>query len=138
MPEGTAFGLDTMTYLVGSKFRGVKMIPPGPHFISTSAAFKNVQFAPVVGAFIYIESRQVPAMPPSVLEPPLDHHARLTNRPSPPPPAPAPLHPPPLRRTDPPTPRPAPVTPDFPSPFSHLPGGSAPLGREHGGPGAAF
>ena len=33
MPPGTEFGIDTNTWNVGEKFKGVKMIPPGLHFI---------------------------------------------------------------------------------------------------------
>ena len=33
MPEGSEFGIDYNSWAVGPKFRGVKMIPPGVHFI---------------------------------------------------------------------------------------------------------
>ena len=33
VPEGTDFGIDYNTWAVGPKFRGVKMIPPGFHFV---------------------------------------------------------------------------------------------------------
>lgn len=33
MPQGTHFGMDYLSWQVGPKFRGVKMIPPGVHFV---------------------------------------------------------------------------------------------------------
>lgn len=32
-PEGMEFGIDMKLWTTGDKFRGVKMIPPGPHYI---------------------------------------------------------------------------------------------------------
>jgi len=36
VPEGTEFGMDCNVWTVGPKFKGVKMIPPGLHFIHFS------------------------------------------------------------------------------------------------------
>ena len=33
VPERTEFGIDYNSWVVGPKFKGVKMIPPGFHFI---------------------------------------------------------------------------------------------------------
>jgi A1 cistron-splicing factor AAR2 len=33
VPAGTEFGIDCNSWQVGPKFKGVKMIPPGVHFI---------------------------------------------------------------------------------------------------------
>lgn len=33
MPEGSEFGIDYNSWTTGLKFKGVKMIPPGPHYI---------------------------------------------------------------------------------------------------------
>ena len=33
VPEGTEFGIDYHSWTVGPKFRGIKMIPPGVHFV---------------------------------------------------------------------------------------------------------
>ena len=33
VPEGTEFGIDYNSWTVGPKFKGVKMIPPGFHFV---------------------------------------------------------------------------------------------------------
>ena len=37
VPEGTDFGIDWNSWTTGSKFKGVKMIPPGIHFVFYSA-----------------------------------------------------------------------------------------------------
>lgn len=37
IPSGIEFGIDLTTYKVGEMFRGIKMIPPGPHYIYTAA-----------------------------------------------------------------------------------------------------
>lgn len=33
MPEGTEFGIDYNSWVVGPLFKGVKMIPPGIHYV---------------------------------------------------------------------------------------------------------
>lgn len=33
VPIGTQFGIDMKSWSTGTKFRGVKMIPPGIHFV---------------------------------------------------------------------------------------------------------
>ncbi len=33
VPQGTEFGIDYNSWTVGPKFKGVKMIPPGFHFV---------------------------------------------------------------------------------------------------------
>lgn len=33
MPEGSEFGMDFNSWNVGPNFRGMKMIPPGIHFV---------------------------------------------------------------------------------------------------------
>ncbi|KAJ8961742.1 hypothetical protein NQ318_021342 [Aromia moschata] len=51
VPEGTEFGIDMKSWNTGEKFRGVKMIPPGLHYIF----YKNLveKLSPVSG---YIQS----------------------------------------------------------------------------------
>ena len=39
VPPGISFGIDYMTWTVGDRFRGVKMVPPGVHFIYTRSVF---------------------------------------------------------------------------------------------------
>lgn len=46
-------------FAVGPKFKGIKMVPPGPHFISCQARGKENEFAPTAGFFVHLESRQV-------------------------------------------------------------------------------
>ena len=41
MPPGTLLGFDLQTLSVGPLFKGIKMIPPGPHFIYYSATNKH-------------------------------------------------------------------------------------------------
>lgn len=36
IPCGVEFGVDLSAYAVGEKFRGIKMIPPGFHFLFTA------------------------------------------------------------------------------------------------------
>lgn len=37
VPEGTSFGIDLKSWNVGEKFRGIKMIPPGIHYVFYNA-----------------------------------------------------------------------------------------------------
>ena len=72
LPVGTEFGLDYNSWHVGPRFRGVKMVPPGPHFIFTSATqlgrssvdddgrlVRRPETAPRTGTFRVLERRQV-------------------------------------------------------------------------------
>lgn len=34
VPPQTVFSIDCRSYTVGAQFKGIKMIPPGPHYIS--------------------------------------------------------------------------------------------------------
>lgn len=51
VPEGTEFGMDMKSWNTGEKFRGVKMIPPGLHYIFYSAASDIGDTAPRTGFF---------------------------------------------------------------------------------------
>lgn len=59
MPKGTEFGIDYNSWEVGPKFRGVKMIPPGIHFLHYSSVDKanprNV--GPRMGFFLSLQQR---------------------------------------------------------------------------------
>lgn len=60
VPEGTEFGIDLKSWNTGEKFRGVKMIPPGVHFIffnSVSAITEDV--APRIGFFHNFKAGEV-------------------------------------------------------------------------------
>nr|CAH7727383.1 unnamed protein product [Callosobruchus chinensis] len=51
VPEGTEFGIDMKSWNTGEKFRGVKMIPPGLHYIFYSAVSNTGDTAPRTGFF---------------------------------------------------------------------------------------
>jgi len=66
VPKGTLFGIDYMSYTVGDKFQGVKMVPPGVHFVyyAAHASPSSHQTAASgigarVGEFVVLESAQV-------------------------------------------------------------------------------
>ncbi|XP_057651976.1 protein AAR2 homolog [Diorhabda carinulata] len=51
VPEGTEFGIDMKSWNTGEKFRGVKMIPPGIHYIFFSSVSNTGDVAPRIGFF---------------------------------------------------------------------------------------
>lgn len=51
LPEGSEFGIDYNSWTVGPNFKGVKMIPPGIHFIYYSSVSKEGSAAPRIGFF---------------------------------------------------------------------------------------
>ncbi|CAJ0585561.1 unnamed protein product, partial [Mesorhabditis spiculigera] len=53
-PEGNEFGIDYKTFKVGPKFMGVKMIPPGIHFV-----YCSVKGAPRIGFFHNFVAREI-------------------------------------------------------------------------------
>lgn len=54
VPPSTSFGMDTQVFAVGSNFKGVKMIPPGPHFVYYNAVSRHGnEFSPTTGFFIF-------------------------------------------------------------------------------------
>ncbi|XP_011021359.1 PREDICTED: protein AAR2 homolog [Populus euphratica] len=53
VPQYTIVGIDTQMFSVGPAFKGIKMIPPGPHFVYYSSSSKDgKQFSPIVGFFV--------------------------------------------------------------------------------------
>ncbi|XP_069961720.1 protein AAR2 homolog [Bactrocera oleae] len=58
-PVGTEFGIDLCNYTIGEKFRGVKMIPPGPHYIWCASCGPYGDVAPRVGFVHYFKSEEV-------------------------------------------------------------------------------
>jgi AAR2 protein len=40
-------------------FKGFKMVPPGPHFLSYNAASRSGDFAPTVAQLLHLAGRQV-------------------------------------------------------------------------------
>lgn len=59
VPEGTEFGIDYGSWTIGPKFKGLKMVPPGLHFVFFSAVSKQGTVAPRVGFFHYFTSGEV-------------------------------------------------------------------------------
>ncbi|MEE6528315.1 hypothetical protein FKM82_030473, partial [Ascaphus truei] len=62
VPEGTEFGIDSNSWQVGPRFRGVKMVPPGVHFLHYSAARKggySGEVAPRIGFFLHLGPRDL-------------------------------------------------------------------------------
>ncbi|XP_015736759.1 protein AAR2 homolog isoform X1 [Coturnix japonica] len=64
VPEGTEFGIDYSSWTVGPRFRGVKMVPPGVHFVHCSAARSagGTETGPRAGLFLCLRPRQVRAL----------------------------------------------------------------------------
>ncbi|XP_054747077.1 protein AAR2 homolog [Anastrepha obliqua] len=58
-PVGTEFGIDLCNYKIGEKFRGVKMIPPGPHYIWCASCGPYGDVAPRVGFVHFFKSEEV-------------------------------------------------------------------------------
>lgn len=59
VPEGTEFGIDMKSWNTGERFRGVKMIPPGLHYIFYSNVDKLGDTAPRIGFFHYFHKGEV-------------------------------------------------------------------------------
>ncbi|KAI3768168.1 hypothetical protein L2E82_18624 [Cichorium intybus] len=60
VPQHTLFGIDTQMFSVGPNFKGIKMIPPGPHFIYYSSSNRGgSEFSPMIGFFIDLNPSQV-------------------------------------------------------------------------------
>ena len=55
----TTIGLCLQGFVVGPKFKGVKMLPPGPHMVSYNAASRTGDFAPTISFFTHLETREV-------------------------------------------------------------------------------
>uniref|UniRef100_A0A8R1XSJ1 Protein AAR2 homolog n=1 Tax=Onchocerca volvulus TaxID=6282 RepID=A0A8R1XSJ1_ONCVO len=54
VPQTTEFGIDYKSWHVGPKFLGLKMIPPGVHFI-----FFSVKTAPRIGFFHHFKEKEI-------------------------------------------------------------------------------
>lgn len=59
VPEGTEFGVDLSTYEVGEMFRGIKMIPEGPHFVFCASKGLYGDVAPRVGFVHYFKQKEI-------------------------------------------------------------------------------
>jgi A1 cistron-splicing factor AAR2 len=62
VPPGTAVGVDRQTFLVGGRFLGLKMVPPGPHVLTHAAAggarAAGGGFGPTTALFIHARGGQ--------------------------------------------------------------------------------
>ena len=47
------------TFVVGPLFQGVKMLPPGPHFVAYSAVGKQREVSPPIWVFVSLKASQV-------------------------------------------------------------------------------
>ena len=59
MLPGATCDLDLQSFVVGPKFKGVKMLPPGPHMVSYNAASRTGDFAPTTSFFVHLAPSQV-------------------------------------------------------------------------------
>lgn len=59
VPQGTALGVDQQTFLVGPNFKGVKMMPPGTHFVSYTPSSAAGGFGPTTGFFVHLHPGEV-------------------------------------------------------------------------------
>lgn len=58
--EHTCVGIDQQMFVVGPKFMGLKMIPPGTHFVYYCAVSRDgSERAPIIGFFTHFEPQQV-------------------------------------------------------------------------------
>ena len=51
----------SQVFLTGPRFKGLKMLPPGPHFFFTNASSRMGDFAPTCGFFLWVDPQQVRA-----------------------------------------------------------------------------
>ncbi|RDX96061.1 Protein AAR2-like protein, partial [Mucuna pruriens] len=53
VPQYTVIAIDTQMFSVGPAFKGIKMIPPGTHFVYCSSSSRDgKEFSPIIGFFI--------------------------------------------------------------------------------------
>lgn len=62
VPQGTELGIDCKSWQVGPRFRGVKMIPPGLHFLhycSVNSPECGGEVGPKLGLFLSLKPREI-------------------------------------------------------------------------------
>uniref|UniRef100_A0A673J7F2 Protein AAR2 homolog n=1 Tax=Sinocyclocheilus rhinocerous TaxID=307959 RepID=A0A673J7F2_9TELE len=57
VPQGSVLGLGYKTWTLGPRFRGVKMIPPGLHFLNSNEACGDI--GPKTGLFLSLKPREL-------------------------------------------------------------------------------
>lgn len=68
LPCGSEFGFDLASFRTGEKFKGVKMIPPGVHFVFASAVDNTGQCGPRSGFFHNFRTKEILVKRWSVLD----------------------------------------------------------------------
>lgn len=58
-PSGTEFGIDLNSYKIDDGFRGVKMIPAGPHYVYTASQGPYGDSALRVGFLHYFKPQEI-------------------------------------------------------------------------------
>lgn len=59
VPKGTEFGIDLCAYVTDDNFRGVKMIPPGPHYVWCASIGPYGDSAPRVGFTYFFQEQEL-------------------------------------------------------------------------------
>lgn len=60
VPQYTLIGIDTQVFSAGPEFKGIKMIPPGIHFVFYSSSNKDgKEFSPIIGFFVETSPSEV-------------------------------------------------------------------------------
>lgn len=59
VPRGTEFGMDFSSHQIDENFRGVKMIPEGPHYIYCASQSRYGDVAPRVGLMHYFRPKEI-------------------------------------------------------------------------------
>ncbi|KAI0513919.1 hypothetical protein KFK09_009951 [Dendrobium nobile] len=60
VPQFTLFGIDTQIFSVGPNFKGIKMLPPGPHFVYYCSSNKEGhEFSPTISFFLTIHPFEI-------------------------------------------------------------------------------
>lgn len=57
-PSARHCGTALQTFLVGPKFKGVKMVPPGTHLVSYNASSGHGDFGPTTSFFLTLKAGQ--------------------------------------------------------------------------------
>ncbi|KAI5698527.1 hypothetical protein M8J76_012408 [Diaphorina citri] len=59
IPSSTEFGIDMKSWTTGHKFKGIKMIPPGYHYVYYNAVNSHGDVAPRIGFFHKFQPQEV-------------------------------------------------------------------------------
>ncbi len=56
-PKDMQFGIDHQSWQVGTKFKGIKLLPPGPHYVHY--ALHDEVYMAKLGFFVYVKPKMV-------------------------------------------------------------------------------